>query len=83
MRVYIQYDNGKEMIIPVPSWCMRAVLNKHVLGRIKMGNNKKAQEMLQCIDWQDIKRLLQELKGYKGLKLIEVESKEERIIIEI
>lgn len=76
MRIYIREKNGKSFFIPVPLSIagVACKIADFVLKRVDKHFDAKTKEILDCVDFRELARSLKYLKGYKGLKMVEVKS---------
>ncbi|MDP4143329.1 MAG: hypothetical protein Q8936_02430 [Bacillota bacterium] len=76
MRIYIKQGGHRGYHIPVPlsiaSSCIR--LADFILTKSKNHIPKEQLEYIDCIDFKMLAVSLKHLKGYKGLKLVDVKS---------
>jgi len=73
MKIYIKEKDHRGYTIPVPLWLAQFFLRR-VAGWAMKKYVKK--EDLENIDFEQLSKALDELKGYKGLKLVEIKEKE-------
>ena len=73
MKIYIKEKDQRGYTIPVPLGLAQFFLNR-MAGRVMKKYVK--DEDLQNIDFKQLSKALDELKGYKGLKLVEVKEKD-------
>lgn len=78
MRIYIREKTGRKFFIPVPLSIAGAACKivEFVFKRIDKHIDAQTKEILDCIDFNELSKSLKYLKGYKGLKMVEVKSKE-------
>lgn len=76
MKIYIREKNGRRFFIPIP--LSVASLGCQIASYVieKSGNklNQKQREIIDCIDFHELAKSLKYLRGYRGLKLVEVTS---------
>ncbi|GIM29139.1 hypothetical protein CPJCM30710_18050 [Clostridium polyendosporum] len=78
MRIYIREKTGRKFFIPVPLSIAGAAckIANFVFKRVDKHIDAQTKEILDCIDFDELARSLKHLKGYKGLKMVEVKSQE-------
>ncbi|MCB2307572.1 hypothetical protein LGL08_16180 [Clostridium estertheticum] len=78
MRIYIREKTGRKFFIPVPLSIAGAAckIADFVCKRVDKHIDAQTKEILDCIDFNELAKSLRYLKGYKGLKLVEVKSQE-------
>ncbi|MBW9154128.1 hypothetical protein [Clostridium estertheticum] len=78
MRIYIREKTGRKFFIPVPLGIAGAAckIADFVCKRVDKHIDAQTKEILDCIDFNELAKGLKYLKGYKGLKLVEVKSQE-------
>lgn len=76
MRIYIKENYGKTFFFPVPL-SLACFLLKHsnfIINKALDSMPESAKEYVDCIDFKLLAKSLNELRHYKGLKLVDVES---------
>lgn len=85
MKIYIKQSNGKTFHIPVPLSIAGFGCNlaDFVLKVSKKYMSKEQQEYMDYIDFKKLSLSLKDLKGYHGLKLVDIKTMngEEFVII--
>lgn len=78
MRIYIREKTGRNFFIPVPLSIAGAActIADFVFKTVDNHIDTQTKEILDCIDFHELARNLKHLKGYKGLKMVEVKSQE-------
>lgn len=76
MRIYIKQSNGRTFHIPVPLSVAGFGCNlaDFVIRVSKKYMSAQEQEYMDCIDFKKLSLSLKELKGYHGLKLVDVKT---------
>lgn len=76
MRIYIKQSNGRTFHIPVPLSIAGFGCNlaDFVIRVSKKYMSAQEQEYMDCIDFKKLSLSLKELKGYHGLKLVDVKT---------
>ncbi|MHC1684715.1 MAG: hypothetical protein AB6733_17520 [Clostridiaceae bacterium] len=76
MRIYVKLNNGRKFIIPAPIGLVKVALSFGNFGiSIAKPHITKEQRMyIECIDFLELRRGMDVLKEYKGLKLVEVKA---------
>jgi hypothetical protein len=83
MRIYIKEGTGRRFCIPVPLALFRVFINIAAIWIRKSKNHKymgKINQLeninLENINFVQLSQSLQYLKGYRGMKIVEVKSKD-------
>jgi hypothetical protein len=80
MRVYIKEKTGRRFCIPVPLALFRVGINIAAIWVRKSKHRKYKYEdrigELENINFVQLSQSLQYLKGYRGMKIVEVKSKD-------
>ena len=78
MRIYIREKKGRKFFIPMPLSIAGAAckIANFTLKRVDKHIDVQTKEILDCIDFNELAKSLKHLKGYKGLKMLEVKSQE-------
>lgn len=76
MKIYIKQSNGRTFHIPVPLSIAGFGCNlaDFVIRVSKKYMSEQEQEYMDCIDFKKLSLSLKELKGYHGLKLVDVKT---------
>ena len=76
MRIWIREKRGRKFFVPVPLSLAGAAckIADFVLKRVDKHIDAQTKEILDCIDFDELARSLKHLKGYRGLKMVEVKS---------
>lgn len=76
MRIYIKQGNGRTFHIPVPLSIAGFGCNlaDFVIKISRKYMSEQEQEYMDCIDFKKLSLSLKELKGYHGLKLVDVKT---------
>lgn len=76
MRIYIKQSNGRTFHIPVPLSIAGFGCNlaDFVVRVSRKYMSEQEQEYIDCIDFKKLSLSLKELKGYHGLKLVDVKT---------
>lgn len=82
----MKIENGRRYFIPAPMWVVKAALGMGGFGmRIALRHMPEDQRIyVENIDFRELKKAMNVLKGYKGLNLIDVKTSdgtEVRIIV--
>ncbi|MFL0248331.1 hypothetical protein ACJDUG_15340 [Clostridium sp. WILCCON 0185] len=86
MRVYVKLSSGRSFKVPAPIGFVKAMLGLGSLGVniAKRYIPEDQKQYVECIDFKELRKGLNVLKEYKGLRLVEVKAQdgtEVRIII--
>ena len=78
MRIYIREKAGRKFFITVPLSIAGAAckIADFVFKRVDKHIDVQTKEILACIDFNELAKGLKHLKGYKGLKIVEIKSQE-------
>lgn len=78
MKVYLKLKNRRRYCIPVPLpfFLIRIGLSDFTKRQILKHTDEKIKRYIEPLDFRAIARSLEGIKGYKGLKLVEVFDKE-------
>ncbi|GLC30383.1 hypothetical protein [Clostridium omnivorum] len=76
MKIYIKQSNGRTFHIPVPLSIAGFGCNlaDFIIRVSKKYMSEQEQEYMDCIDFKKLSLSLKELKGYHGLKLVDVKT---------
>lgn len=76
MRIYIKQSSGRTFHIPVPLSIAGFGCNlaDFVIRVSRKYMSEQEQEYIDCIDFKKLSLSLKELKGYHGLKLVDVKT---------
>ena len=77
MRIYIREKNGKRFFIPVPLIIAGFGCRIAAYAIEKSGKHldQQQRDIINCIDFDELAKSIRYLRGYRGLKLLEVTSK--------
>ncbi|WP_406770756.1 hypothetical protein [Candidatus Clostridium stratigraminis] len=86
VRVYVKLSSGRSFKVPAPIGFVKAMLGLGSLGVniAKRYIPEDQKQYVECIDFKELRKGLNVLKEYKGLRLVEVKAQdgtEVRIII--
>jgi len=86
LKIYVKLATGRSFKIPAPIGLIKVALGFGGFGIsiAKRYISKEQRQYIEYIDFKELKKSLDVLKAYKGLKLVEVKSgdgSEVRIII--
>lgn len=78
MRVYIKTKNKRRFCIPVPMpmFLIRIALSGYVKNLILKHVDVNARKYIENIDFKALCNGLEDIKSYKGLKMVDVADKE-------
>lgn len=76
MRIYLKLNNGRRFKIRAPIGLVKVVLSFGNFGTsiAKKYITEEQKKYIDCIDFKELRKGLDVLKEYKGLKLIEVRA---------
>ncbi|WP_261856646.1 hypothetical protein [Clostridium folliculivorans] len=76
MRIYIREKHGRKFFIPVPlsiaSFGCR--IASYAIEKSGKHLNQQQRDIIDCIDFDELAKSIKYLRGYRGLKLVEVTS---------
>ncbi|MBC7086906.1 MAG: hypothetical protein H5T96_00290 [Tissierellales bacterium] len=78
MKICIKDSSGKKIILPIPFKLLVFGLDitPYIMNKISPNMSDEQREIIDCIDFKILAKNMRVLQNYKGLKLIEVTSKE-------
>lgn len=78
MKINIRTETGKRFYLPAPMWIVKLGLRLGNAGIRIAGKhiNEETKAQLQQIDFRELSRQFEELNKYKGLKIVEIKSKD-------
>lgn len=79
MKIIIKSD-GKRIYIPVPLWVIKIGCRISTSGLVKKYAGPDAMKYIDAIDTRELCKCIGTLKKYKGLHLVDVESKNGDIV---
>ncbi|KAJ48751.1 hypothetical protein BD780_000853 [Clostridium tetanomorphum] len=76
MRIYIREKNGKRFFIPIPLSIasLGCRIASYAIEKSGKNLNQQQRDIIDCIDFNELAKSIKYLKGYRGLKLVEVTS---------
>jgi hypothetical protein len=76
MRINVRTNDGKNFKIPAPLWLVKGALSLGsfgvIIGRKYIPENSR--QYVDAVDFRELRKGLEVLKDYKGLKLVEVKA---------
>ena len=78
MKIYIKLSSGRRFKIPAPIGLVKAALSFGGFG-LSISRKYISQEQRQyvdCIDFKELRRSMDVLRDYKGLKMVEVKTED-------
>ncbi len=77
MKIYIREKNGRRFFIPIPLSIagVGCKIAAYVLEKSGKYLDDQQSDIVGCIDFDKLAKSLKYLRGYRGLKLVEVTSK--------
>ena len=76
MRIYIKTDDGKKFSIPIPMWIISLGLSNATIKIATKNLKPEHKKHIEQIDFSVLSQNIGELKKYKGLKIVDVKSKD-------
>jgi hypothetical protein len=74
--IYIKTDEGKKFKIPLPMWMIRLGLSNAIIKIATKYLEPENKKYLEQINFSALSQNIGELKMYKGLKIVDVKSKD-------
>lgn len=76
MRIYIKENTGKKFSIFIPSFLVGGTISLANFALLigKPWIKDEFKQYVECVDLNALKKSFNELKSYKGLKLVSVKS---------
>lgn len=75
MRIYVK-TNGRRFFIPVPLCVANLAISIVQSPFIQRYIPEKDKKYVEMIDYNILKNCISDLRGYRGLKIVEVRSKD-------
>jgi len=75
MRIYIK-DEGKTFWIPVPLWMLKLATGKFARRMALKYTPEEQRKYIEAIDFKELSKAVNILYEYKGLELVNIESKD-------
>ena len=82
LKIYVKLSNGKSFKFPAPIGLIKIALGLGVFG-ISIARRYVPKEQLQyfdSIDFKELRKALDVLKDYKGLKMVDVKADDGTIV---
>jgi hypothetical protein len=76
MKIYIKTNDGKKFRIPLPLWMISLGLSNTTIKIATKNLKPEDKKYLEQIDFGALSQNIGELKQYKGLKIVDVKSKD-------
>lgn len=76
MKIYIKTDDGKKFSIPLPMWMIKMGLSIPTIKIAAKYLKEEDKKYIEQIDFKALSQNIGELKKYKGLKIVDVKSKD-------
>ena len=76
MRIYIRLKNGRNLKLPAPIGLVKAVIGLGGFGVLisRRFIPLEQRQYIDCINFKELKKGMDVLKDYKGLKILEVKA---------
>ena len=76
MRIYIRLKNGRNLKLPAPIGLVKAVIG---LGGFGVSISRRfipleQRQYIDCINFKELRKGMDVLRDYKGLKILEVKA---------
>ena len=85
LKIYVKLNNGRSFKIPAPIGLVKAALGLGGLG-VSIARRyipKDQVHYIDSIDFKELRKGLNVLKDYKGLKMVDVKTEDGTIVIVI
>lgn len=76
MKIYIKDEDGKKYHIPLPIWVIKLGLSNTTIKIATKNLSPENKKQLEQINFKELSRSFGELKEYKGLKIVDIKSKD-------
>lgn len=76
MKIKIKDEKGKSFTIHLPMWLIRMGLSDFVIKKSLKHVDAENKKHVEKINFKSISKAFNELKQYKGLEIVEIESKD-------
>lgn len=78
MKIYIKLNSGFSFFIPVPIGLVKASLSisSYFTSSSVLYIQENHKKYVECIDLNELKKGMDVLKDYKGLKMLDLKSKD-------
>lgn len=76
MKIYIKNGDGKKFYIPLPMWMIKMGLSNVTIKIVAKNLSIENKKHLEQINFKALSKNIGELKEYKGLKIVDVKSKD-------
>ena len=76
MKIYVKLSNGRSFKIPAPIGLVKAALSLGGFG-VSIARKyipKEQRQYIDCVDFRELKKCLDVLRDYKGLKLLDIKT---------
>ena len=78
MKIYIKIRNGRSFKIPAPIGLVKAALSLGCFG-VSIGRRyipQNQRQYIDCIDFRELRKGLDVLRDYKGLKMVDIKTED-------
>lgn len=78
MMIYLKIENGRRYMIPAPIWLVKAGLGMGGFG-VRLARKHIPEDQMDClerIDFRELRKAIDILKAYKGLRMVDIRSKD-------
>jgi hypothetical protein len=76
MRIYVK-ENGKTVVnLPIPMWVIRMGLSNFTIRLATKKLKEEDRKHIDEIDFNKLSKNFRELKNHKGLKIVDIKSKD-------
>ncbi|HOK62459.1 MAG TPA: hypothetical protein PK083_00885 [Soehngenia sp.] len=78
MKIYLKYSNEGKITLPIPFRLLILGLDitPYIMKKTSRYLSDQQREVLDCIDFKVLAKSMKVLKRYRGLKIVEIRSKE-------
>lgn len=76
MIIRIRDEEGRKFTIPAPLWLLKLGMSKWVIRIALKHVGKEGKKHIEQIDFNALSKCLGDLKEYRGLKMVDINSKD-------
>jgi len=78
LKIYLKYSNEGKITLPIPFRLLILGLDitPYIMKKTSRYLSDQQREVLDCIDFKVLAKSMKVLKRYRGLKIVEIRSKE-------
>lgn len=78
MKIYIKIRDGRNFKIPAPIGLVKVAIRLGGFG-VSIGRRyipQKQRQYIDCIDFRELRKSLDVLRDYKGLKMVDIKTED-------